>query len=252
MRLAANQAAFEHVAVEDQPGGPILRSLATAPPTTLDGALLAVRALGHSATLDIGATQVRVSRAVVAVETKSRRMSGAMVAKLAVVGVLVGAIVMVSRSRQDEPSAAPPRMPELFAKAAEDCPRADHAEARAVAEDQRAIADGARERSPFDPHEARSAVRSYEIAAACYRAAQLPDASEDAAQSARRMREETTLDFRARRVRLERVLAVKDYELAAKDVAVLRALTDGQQGEYPRWLASVAQEIKNQKVEKER
>jgi hypothetical protein len=142
----------------------------------------------------------------------------------------------------------PPKTPELFAKAAAECPRTDLAEARVVADDQRAIADGARERSPFDPREARSAVKSYDIAAACYRLAQLPDASEDAAQSARRMREETTLDFRARRVRLERMLLVKDYEVASQDVAVLRALTEGQQGEYTRWLTSVAQEIKNQKV----
>ena len=69
-------------------------------------------------------------------------------------------------------------------------------------------------------------------------------------ESAKRMRDETLLDFRARRVRLERLLLVSDYELAAQDVAILRALTDGQQGEYAQWLRTVAQEIKNHNVEK--
>jgi hypothetical protein len=173
-----------------------------------------------------------------------------MIAKLLVVAALFAAIIKVSTTVQQEAIAAPPAMPELFAKTSNDCPRKDLAEARAVADEQRANADGARERSPFDPREARSAVKSYEIAAACYRLAQSAEASADAAQSAKRMREETLLDFRARRVRLDRVLLVNDYELASQDVTVLRALTEGQQGEYAQWLATVAQDIKNHNAEK--
>lgn len=250
VRLAADQAAFEHVAIEDHPAGPVVRGLATAPPAFLEGAPLTSHLLVATTTLRIGATQIRITRAVVALEPKSNAPSAAMVVKLAVVALLAVAIVGVSQMSKEQPLAAPPRTPELFAKAASECPRVDVAEARAVADDQRALADGARERSPFDPREARSAVRSYEVAAACYRLAQLPDASEDAAQSARRMREETTLDFRARRIRLERVLLVSDYEVASQDVTVLRALTEGQPGEYSTWLAGVAREIKNKKSEK--
>lgn len=250
VRLAADQAAFEHVAIESHPTGPVMRSLSTTPPVVLGGAPLASHVLGSATVFRIGATQIQITRVVLGVEVKSSAMNPAMVLKLAIVAMLVVAIGAVSQMGKEQKVTAPPKMPDLFVKAATECPRHDPAEAKAVAEDQRAIADGARERSPFDPREARSAVKSYEIAAACYRVAQLPDASEDAAQSARRMREETTLDFRARRVRLERVLMVKDYEVAAQDVAVLRALTDGQQGEYSQWLTDVAQEIKNQKVEK--
>lgn len=250
VRLAADQAAFEHVAIEAQPAGLVVRSLATTPPTTLDGVVLSAQLLGGAATLRIGATQIQITRVVHAPSTKSGGIGAAMIAKLAVVGLLIGAIVMASRMGKEEAIAAPPEMPELFAKTSNECPRKDVAEARAVADDQRANADGARERSPFDPREARSAVKSYEIAAACYRLAQSAEASADAAQSAKRMRDETLLDFRARRVRLDRVLLVNDYELASQDVIVLRALTEGQQGEYAQWLASVAQEIKNHNVEK--
>lgn len=250
VRLSADQAAFEHVAIEDHGNGPLVRSLAQMPPTSIDGVPLTSIPLGPTAILRIGATQIEITRAVLAAKTKRSGLSPAMVAKLAVVGLLVGAIVMVMRMDKDQVLQAPARMPELFAKAPTACPRLDLAEARAIADDQRANGDGARERSPFDPREARSAIKSYEIAAACYQLAQNPAASEDAAQNARRIREETLLDFRARRVRLERLLLVKDYELASQDVTVLRALTEGQQGEYSQWLASVAQDIKNQEVGK--
>ena len=247
VRLAADQAAFEHVAIEELATGPQIRNLAPASATTLDGQPFATRALGPSALacLGIGATQIRILREVRAAAVKSSALGPVMIAKVLVVAALAAAIVKVSMMGRDAPSTISPSMPELFAKTSTDCPRKDLAEARTVADDQRAIADGARDRSPFDPRESRAAIKSYEIAAACYRLTLQAEASESAAQSAQRMREETTLDFRARRVRLERVLLVNDYDLAAQDVAVLSALTEGQPGEYPRWLAGIAQDIKN-------
>jgi hypothetical protein len=252
VRLAADQAAVEHVVIESHPAGPLVRNLAMPPAFTPDGMALTALPLTSTVTLRIGATQIQIARVVAAVKAKESSVSPAMIAKLGVVGVLVGAIFMVSRMGGEQPLGESPPMPELFAPAALACPRTDRGEARAVADDQRANADGARERSPFDPREARSAVKSYETAAACYRLAESAEASDEAADSARRMREETTLDFRERRVRLERLLVVKDYELASQDVAVLRALTEGQSGEYAQWLTTVAQEIKNQKQENEK
>lgn len=249
VRLAAGQAAVEHVAIESHPAGPLLRNLAMPQALTSDGIALTALPLDRPITLRIGATQVQISRPVVAVADNESHVNAAMIAKLAVIAGLVGAIFMVSRMNDVEPLAEAPRMPELFAPAAAACPRTDPAEARVVADDERANGDGARERSPFDPREARSAVKSYETAAVCYRLAQNAEASEDAAQSAAQMRQDTTLDFRARRVRLERLLLVKDYELASQDVTVLRALTEGQPGEYSRWLTIVAREIKNQQLE---
>jgi len=250
VRLAPDQAAFEHVAIDDHPEGPVMRSLAASPAVVLGGAPLTSHSLGASTTFSIGATLVEIKRAAFGAEAQSKPLGAAMIAKLVVVALLAVGILAASQRNKEQAAAAPPKMPELFAKAVTECPRTDPAEARVLADDNRALADGARERSPFDPREARSAVRSYELAAVCYRRANAAAAAEESATSAKRMREETTLDFRARRVRLERVLLVRDYEVAAQDVAVLRALTDGEQGEYTRWLASVTQDIKNQKVEK--
>ena len=210
VRLAADQAAFEHVAIEELAAGPQIRNLAPASATTLDGQPFATRALGPSALacLGIGATQIRILREVRAAAVKSSALGPVMIAKVLVVAALAAAIVKVSRMGPDAPSTISPSMPELFAKTSTDCPRKDLAEARTVADDLFAGAGG------------------WDLAV-------------------QRMREETTLDFRARRVRLERVLLVNDYDLAAQDVAVLSALTEGQQGEYPRWLSGIAQDIKN-------
>ena len=250
VRLAPDQAAFEHVAIEDHPAGPLVRSLAMSPAVVLDGAPLTTHALGVSALLSIGATRIEIKRAALALVPQGSSLGAKMIAKLAVVALLAVAVFAASQIKREQPLVAPPKMPELFAKAVTDCPRTDPAEARVLGDDNRALGDGARERSPFDPREARSAVRSYELAAVCYRRAGIAEAAEESSSNAKRMREETTLDFRARRVRLERVLLVSDFEIAAQDVAVLRALTEGQQGEYTRWLASVTQDIKNQKAEK--
>jgi hypothetical protein len=216
----------------------------------LDGAPLTTHALGVSARFSIGATQIEIKRAALAAVAQGSSLGAKMIAKLAVVALLAVAVFAASQMKKEQAVVAPPKMPDLFAKAVTECPRTDPAEARVLGDDNRALGDGARERSPFDPREARSAVRSYELSAVCYRRAGLAEAAEESSSNAKRMREETTLDFRARRVRLERVLLVSDFEIASQDVAVLRALTEGQQGEYTRWLASVTQDIKNQKTEK--
>ena len=250
VRLAPDQAAFEHVVIEHHPAGPLMRGLATSPAVVIAGASLTTHALERVTTFSIGATEIEIKRAVLGVEAQSRSLGPAMIAKLAIIALLAVGILAASQMNKEQAVAAPPKMPELFGQAVTECPRTDPSEARVLAEDSRSLADGARERSPFDPREARSAVRSYELASVCYRRANAPEAAEESASNAKRMREETTLDFRARRVRLERVLLVSDFEVAAQDVAVLRALTEGQPGEYTRWLASVTQDIKNQKVEK--
>jgi hypothetical protein len=69
----------------------------------------------------------------------------------------------------------------------------------------------------------------------------------DAKSAAAALRESITLDFRARRVRLEHLLTVGDYELAARDVRVLQTLTEGKRGPWTSWLAGVDQLVK-QKV----
>jgi len=249
VRLAADQAALEHVSIEVRLEGTFAQSLAAAPAALIAGRPFAVVELREpTVQLEIGGTHVYITRVAPAAQG-SRKWGPFAIAKLALIPVLAAGIVVVAWSDSAKTAAKPLEAPPIFGSAAASCPRADPGEARAAADERRAMADGARERSPFEPREALSAVASYEVAAACYRAAGSPDAAEDSAAAARRLRASTERDVRARRVRLERLLLTKDYELAAEDVAVLRALTENQDGAYQQWLAGLAKEIKNQSVE---
>ena len=252
-RLAADQAAFEHVVLNQaDPAAPFVRALATQPTATLDGQPFTQAALGASAVLVIGGTRIEITRAAHVAVAKSSALGPAMIAKVAVIVVLFGAIAAITMKSNDAQATPPPPMPELFDKEAASCPKTDAVQAKAIADDQRLAGDAARERSPFDPREARLAVKSYELASACYRQVQSVQVADEAAQNAKRLREETVLDFRARRVRLERLMLVGDYELAAQDVAVLSALTEGTTSGYAQYLAGVTQTIKNNQGDKKK
>ncbi|HVJ89708.1 MAG TPA: FHA domain-containing protein [Labilithrix sp.] len=245
VRLAVDQAASEHVVVALVPDGLQLKSLASTPPALLDGAPLAVSVVPQWALLKVGGTQVHVARAARTTAAQSKLNSTTIVRLCCAVSLPLAFMALPASSR-GQASAEAPEMPALFDSELVACPRSDPAEARVVADDERAIADAARERSPFSSREAITAVRAYDIAAACYRVAHEARDATEAAAASKELRDATLLDVRARSLRLERSLTVGDLELAGSDVAVLKAFTDGRQGPYVAWLSSVEQRIKNQ------
>lgn len=245
VRLAPDQAAFEHVAVEMLPEGTRVTRLAKEA-VSLDGNALSVATLGPFGTLVIGQTTLRIERTMIEGPGTSSKLGVGVLLKGAVLVMLVGALFVISNVPKEGVGQAPAELPELFSAQAITCARTDPAEAAALASDSHAIADGARERSPFEPREAVAAVKAYDLAAACYSLAGDPEAAAETGRTARELEAATRGELRARRVRLERMLAVKDYEIARQDVVVLRALLEGQRGPYVTWLAKVAQELKSQ------
>jgi len=250
LRLPPDQAALEHVVIEVTADGARIRRLASSPPSLLDGAPFSIASLGPEATLAVGATVIRVERRVASAKSEESKLGVAAGAKAGVLVVLGCAIAFLATLPQPEVGPPPSQLPDIFASAEPTCARTDPAEARVVAEDSRAVGDGARERSPFEPREAIAAVKAYGVAAACYRVAGEQAAASEVAAQSRDLEEDTRAELRARRVRLERMIAVDDVEVARQDVAVLRALTQGQRGEYVAWLAKIDQELKSKKVEK--
>ena len=73
--------------------------------------------------------------------------------------------------------------------------------------------------------------------------------AEEADLAAQTLMQDLSDDFRARRLRLSHLLTVEDYELASKDVHVLRALTSERKGRYFEWLAQVAEQLKAKGVQ---
>ncbi|MBX3220306.1 MAG: hypothetical protein KF795_07275 [Labilithrix sp.] len=246
VRLGPDQAAFEHVAVEMLPDGTRVTRLAKEA-ATLDGHALSIATLGPFGTLIVGQTSVRIERAAVEGAAAKSRLGAGVFLKGALLLALAGALFVVSNMPEDGVGRAPAELPELFPSEAIACSRTDPGEAEVFASDTLAIADGARERSPFEPREAIAAVKAYDLAAACYVLAGDPESAAESTRAARELEAATRSELRARRVRLERMLAVKDYEIARQDVVVLRALLEGQRGPYVAWLAKVAQDLKTQK-----
>jgi hypothetical protein len=248
VRLPLDQAANEHVAVQIVGETVRVETKAFDPPATVNGLPFTTMPIGPDVPLTIGATRVFISLGDFGIEgvavVKKRNKDGTSpFMKVLGVGVLVAGAYMFMNNDEAEAPTAPMQAPELFGPAATTCPQAAPDQARAFAVDKRDIAEGKRERSPFVPKDGVQAVELYEVAAACFRRAG-DSAGASAAQSdAAQLRASITQDFRARRIRLEHLIGVGDYQLARYDVTVLRSLTEGKPGPWVNWLAHVAQVV---------
>jgi|GEM_PF-7058295 len=245
VKLPTDQAAFEHVIIELVNNEFIARSTGASPHATLNGVVLQRSVLHSNSVLEISGNRVQVE---IRQSTDNSEASGRTLGGWLKVGAL-GGIVVAFAALMQRPAPndfdSPPPPPELFASRAAACPRTDPREALAVGEDLRAIADGARERSPFAAREARRAIENYETAAACYRTAQHADEAAELLRSASKLREDVVADFRSRRVRLERLLRYQDDALAIRDIEVLEALTEGTSSPYTIWLSRTAKIVKS-------
>lgn len=250
VRLPLDQAASEHVGVEVIGGTVRLESKAFEPPATVNGLPFTNMPISPDVPLTIGTTRIFIAIGDGAVDGPVVRKNAEQTSPfMKVLGmlVLVAGAYMVLTPDESPVVEAPSQAVELFPKKDVKCPQSAPDQALAVANDKFDIAEGKRERSPFAPKDGVQAVDLYRTAAACFKVAGNQAHAEDATQAATQLSTTITRDFRARRVRLEHVLAVGDYELARHDVQVLRALTEGQTGEYVMWLAQQNRMLKQQK-----
>lgn len=249
IRLPLDQAAHEHVAVEVIGGTVRLETKAFEPPATVNGMPFTNMPIVPDVPLKIGSTRIFIALGDAAfeggavVQKKAEQTSPLM--KVLAVAVLVAGAYMLMSNDDPQTAIAPAQALELFpAKSAVACPQTAPDQARAFASDKFDVAEGKRERSPFAPNDGVEAVQLYDLASACFKVGGDQPKADAAAASAKQLRASITQDFRARRVRLEHLLAVGDFQLAANDVKVLRALTEGKQGKYVDWLQQQAQMLK--------
>jgi hypothetical protein len=248
IRLPLDQAAHEHVAVEVIGGTVRLETKAFEPAATVNGMPFTNMPIAPDVPLKIGSTRIFIALGEAGfegavVQKKAEQTSPLM--KVVAVAVLVAGGYMLMADDQQQMAAAPTQAPELFAATpTTTCPQGAPDQARAFAADKFDLAEGKRERSPFAPKDGVEAVQLYEVASACFRVGGDQARAGEAAADAKQLRVSITQDFRARRVRLEHLLAVGDFQLAKNDVKVLRALTDGKQGRYVDWLQQQNQMLK--------
>jgi hypothetical protein len=252
VRLPVDQAAYEHIVIEAI--GQTVRAQAKAdhPPATVNGMPLTSSPILPDTVLGVGSIQIFVSLGAGEVERPGAGGQGAKKKKkegspiIRIVGLIalpaLGYIVLADNVAPIP--AAPAGAPALFSSAAAPCPEAAPQAALALANEKRDLAEGKRERHPFAPSEGVAAVDLYRVAASCFRVANTENQAKEVEQTAHQLTDTITADFRARRLRLEHMLAVQDYELVRRDVNTLMALTAGKQGPYVAWLSTVSEDLK--------
>lgn len=243
VRLPVEDAGAEHVRAT-LAGGELVFQALLAPAVTLDGVALAPGEQRGGRELCIGRARLLAEPVSTERPRPSRAGAGRPLWVPALAACLVLALlVLVARRRTT--GGDPPLDAELalFSRLAPSCPRPDPLQALAFARQQRDLAETQQERMPFVVEEGLSAVDSFETAAACFEIGGAPALAEQASSAAERLKGALEDDFRARRLRLSRMLLVGDRELARTDVTWLRALLRGKSGAYVRWLESEALEL---------
>jgi hypothetical protein len=241
VRLPVEDAGPEHVRATLEGGQLFFQALL--PGAVLDGDVLATGEKRCGSELCIGGTSAR-SLAEEAGPTRPRAAAQQPLAlpALATCRVLALLLLLARRRASEGVPALDPELT-LFSRLAPSCPRPDPRQALAFARQQRDLAETQQERMPFVVQEGLSAVDSFETAAACFSTGGAGPLAEQASRAAERLKGALEDDFRARRLRLSRMLLVGDRELARTDVAWLRALLRGKSGAYVRWLDARALEL---------
>lgn len=247
IRLPLAEARVEHVLLEAGPGGIFARALSFEPAPTINNVPFTQAPLPPGAVLGVSGTQILIEL-VEGAPTQGvlqQKKGSSPITLIAVLLMLPGAGLLFFTN--DEPIdnvAARPNPPELWGPPATACPQGDRAAALGYARERMAVADAKRERRPFYVKDGVSAVPTYEVAAACFRAGGDPSSANLADESAKYLRREMTDDFRMRRVRLEHDLSTEDYVAAQKEVRVLLQFVEGKSGEYVTWLANLERKLK--------
>jgi hypothetical protein len=249
VRLALDQAAYEQLVVEAIGGTLRAEVKVEEPKVTLNGMAFSEATLPPDAMLEVRGVRIFANlEADVpegAVATEARKKEAGPAFGLVFIGVLAAMAYVMLSMDPDAIEPPPAGVPELFAAAAATCPQGDPSQAGAYAEEQMDVAEGKRERMPFEIREGLAAAQLYDTAAACFRKAANDARARDAEEASKSLKGALTDEFRTRQLRLTHTLKVEDYELSLIDLRVLGQLFTDKKGPYVEWLESVALDLES-------
>jgi hypothetical protein len=251
IRLPIGTARVEHVFIENTPTG--LRAVARSvdPVPKLDGVEFTEAPIRAECTLTIGATRIDVIPSEgVGPADGIVRTAGPRNPRIYVylaLGAACSLALIAARPKPHGTSPEPHDVPHLWDTAQKaTCPAAGADEALALANSKFDLAVAKQERSPFHPEDGVAAVTYFQVAEACFRAAnQGPDAEESAARSAR-LQTDMTDRFHSHRMRLSRALATEQWSLAEHETGVLLSFLPPSAGEYTSWLSNLRRRLQLQ------
>lgn len=245
VRLLADEAAPEQAIVEVE--GQVVRVTArsVAPGFTLDGKRCTRGTLASGGTLGLEKVAIRiwVDRGK---DSGTARRPSLLKSPLALV-LCAGALAALGGLYWLAPGAAhqkKPAVPELWTRAAADCPVTSAIEALATTDEKRAQAEAKAQRHPFIAREGVDAVQLYRVAADCARVGGDREEAKALLANADSLRRTIDADFRVRRLRLEYSLKIRDKGTAEREARMLRELLHGGDNAYIRWLVAIERKLR--------
>ena len=247
VRLGAHDAAREHLSLRAEAGGVFAVARAHDRPPLVNGTPFAQGRLEPDTVVRIG----RAELVVTAVETHlsprgdgTRKQAGnPFIYALGALGFPLGFYWLFTMKPPEHGLPPPVPPPSLFDDAPAKCPEDDGRAASTLAAKDELEAESERERAPFNAEDGIAAVSSFERAAACFKTAGAPQASEQATNAAAALRTELADEFHVHRVRLERALTTRRYEDARTEVRLLLTFVGRRSSEYTRWLSDLDRQI---------
>jgi hypothetical protein len=248
VRLPPEHAAVEHVLVSLRGGGVQVQALALHPPPTINGSPFTEAQLLPDSILGIGKVEVQIAAVEIAENEGAIKKSGGQRASplsyaLILIAMPILVFIMLRDGGSGKGNAIPANGPPLWSGTAPECGRSDKNEAAAFAQDQRAVAESKRARSPFFLQDGIIAVPTFELAAACFRVAGDEAAAEQMTASSSALRAELEETYRVHQARLEHVLKVGDDRTALREVKILLAMLEGQTGDYVVALSNTSRRL---------
>lgn len=236
VRLPPEFAAPEHVEVYASVGRVHFSTRSVAASARLphlDGASMVEGVWPKGSVLSLDAVQIQVDL----VDIGAPKARPPFWALAVLVPVLVLAVTVAFARKPTGAGLAIPDAPVLLPlKDVASCPNVPADQRSSLAAEKLRIALAKRERSPFSPPDGFEAVVFFEMAAACYRAADQPMEAADADRAADMLREKLDEEYRIRRVRLEHAYRIHDPVAAKRELTVLILMVSHQSGPYLEWL----------------
>lgn len=247
IRLPGDQAANEHVQITFMGGFVYAEAKAMQPAPTIDGAPFSEAPLKPNSILRIGASEITISVVEVAEQAAAtqQKKEGTSPVIMVAGGVMVAItlFVFLDKKEPDLVGTRPEAVPQLWQGEAE-CSIQAKDQAYGQGQKSQVLAEGRRERSPFDVQDGVAAVPLFQEAAACYKLAGKGAEAEEMAAAASELKSKVEEDYRARQMRLEHALEIKDLKVAQSEVKKLLGMLHGQTGEYVVWLSNLERRLK--------
>ncbi|HSN98396.1 MAG TPA: FHA domain-containing protein [Candidatus Nanopelagicales bacterium] len=248
IRLPGDTAASEHVLITFLGGNVYAQARSLQPPPLLNGAPFTEAPLAPNSLLQIGLSEITVSIVEIAdqagVKKKQSEPISPLTYILAILLVPLALFVLLDDPKDDVMDARPESVPALWDEAAPACPAQAKDQALGAAVNRRLIAQGKRERSPFDVRDGVQAVPLFQQAAACYRAAGDSATAAEMQAAAEKIKKQLEEDYRAHQMRLMHSLDVKDLRTAHREVKVMLAMLQGKNDPYVVWLSNMDRRLK--------